>query len=109
MTGNIRSLKTHVSSRKGEGILMKAVIKYTDCLQDGKNVFNTLAIRNVEILKTRQGLSIYPQITIHIKDNDELNQLISALNRNCIYEVRVVKVKPDRNIIDSLRKIFKRH
>lgn len=88
---------------------MKAVIKYTDCLQDGKNVFNTLAIRNVEILKTRQGSSIYPQITIHIKDNDELNQLISALNRNCIYEVRVVKVKPDRNIIDSLRKIFKRH
>lgn len=88
---------------------MKAVLKYTDCLQDGRNVFNTLAIRNVEILRTRSGLSIYPRITIRVKDNHELNQLVSALNRSCTYEVRVVKIKPDGNIINSLNKIFKRH
>lgn len=88
---------------------MRAILKYTDCLQDGRNVFNTLAIRNVGILRTRQGCSIYPKITIHIKDNDELNQLISALNRNCTYEVRVIKVKSDETITDLFRKIFKRH
>lgn len=84
-------------------------MKYTDCLQDGRNVFNILAIRNVEILKTRQKSSIYPKITIRIKDNNELNQLISALNRNCTYEVRVVKVKSDETFTDLFKKIFKRH
>ena len=72
---------------------MRAVLKYTNCMQDGRNVFRVLADNNVEILKTRPGLSIYPQITIRIKDYNELNQLVSTLNKNCTYEVRVVKVK----------------
>lgn len=86
---------------------MKAILKYTDCLQDGRNVFNTLAVRNVEILKTRSGQSIYPQITIRVKNNNELNQLVSALNRNCIYEVRVVKIKSEDGLIKKIKKVFK--
>lgn len=85
---------------------MKAVLKYTDCLQDGRNVFNTLALRNVEILKTKQGMSIYPQITIRVKDTNELNQLMSSLNRNCTYEVRVVKVKSETSLIEKIKRIF---
>lgn len=87
--------------------MLRVILKYTDCLQDERNVFNTLAIRNVEILKTRQGFSIYPKITIRIKNNDELNQLLSALNRNCTYEVIVVKVKQDKSFSDLFKKIFK--
>lgn len=77
---------------------MIAVLKYTACLSDGKNVFRILANRNVEILKTKQGCSIYPQITIRISDQNELSQLLSDLNRNCAYEVRLVKIKSERRI-----------
>lgn len=78
---------------------MIAVLKYTDCLSDGKNVFRILANRNIEILKTKQkSYNIYPQITIRINDQNELSQLLSDLNRNCTYEVRLVKVKTERRI-----------
>ena len=77
---------------------MIAVLKYTDCLQDGRNVFRVLANRNVEILKTKQGCSIYPKITIRISDQNELSQLLSDLNKNCTYEVRLVKIKSERRI-----------
>lgn len=86
---------------------MKAVLKYTDCLQDGRKVFNILAIRNIEILKTRQDSSCYPQITIRVKDNNELNQLIAELNKKCSYEVRVVKVKTD-NMFFKILNIIRR-
>ena len=73
---------------------MIAVLKYTDCLSDGKNVFRIIANRNIEVLKTKQkSYDIYPQITIRIDGQNELSQLLSDLNKNCIYEVRLVKVK----------------
>lgn len=78
---------------------MIAVLKYTDCLQDGRNVFRVLANRNIEVLKTKQkAYNIYPQITIRINEQNELNQLLSDLNRNCEYEVRLVKVKTERRV-----------
>lgn len=85
---------------------MKAVLEYTNCLQDGRNVFNTLALGNAEILKTKQGCSIYPQITIRVKDTNQLNHLVSALNRNCTYEVRVVKVKSEDSLFEKIKRIF---
>lgn len=78
---------------------MIAVLEYTDCLQDGRNVFRVLANRNIEVLKTKQkAYNIYPHITIRINDQNELNQLLSDLNRNCKYEVRLVKVKTERRV-----------
>ena len=78
---------------------MIAVLEYTDCLQDGRNVFRVLANRNIEVLKTKQKTyNIYPHITIRISDQNELSQLLSDLNRNCAYEVRLVKIKSERRI-----------
>ena len=77
--------------------MLRVVLKYTDCLQDGRNVFNVLAMNNIEILKTKiKSFSIYPRVTIRVKDYKELNDLISQLNQKCIYEVAVEKVKQER-------------
>lgn len=74
--------------------MLKVVLQYTDCLQDGRKVFNTLANYDVAILKTQSHCwSIYPRITIVVRDYKELNDLVCVLNRNCNYEVRVVKTK----------------
>lgn len=85
---------------------MKVILRYTDCLQDSRNVFNTLASHNVEVIKTKQGCYIYPQITIRVKDTNELNKLVSALNCNCTYEVRVVKVKSEEGLIEKIKRVF---
>lgn len=71
---------------------MKVTLRYTDCLDDGKNVFLILAKRNVKILGTRRGFSMYPKITIIVAGDAELNELLADLNRSCRYEVSVVKV-----------------
>lgn len=73
--------------------MIKVVLQYTDCLQDGRKVFGVLSAHNVKILKTRKGSSIYPKVTICIDDYNKLNDILYDLNRICSYEVRVVKVK----------------
>ena len=74
--------------------MLKVVLQYTNCLQDGRNVFNILANYGVAILKTQsRSWSIFPRITIVVRDYKELNDLVCVLNRNCNYEVRVVKTK----------------
>ena len=71
---------------------MRAILKYTDCLQDDKNVFRVLAENDVEILRTRQrAYSIYSEITILVANRKELNKLLDKLNRRCTYEVQFVK------------------
>ena len=71
---------------------MKAILKYTDCLHDGKRVSSVLYENNIQILRIRPGKSIYPQVTIHVNDYDELNMLIQKLNDVCLYGVEVVEV-----------------
>lgn len=73
--------------------MLKVVLRYTDCLQDGKNVFAVLAAHNVEILKTRGYFPMHPRVTIRINDHDRLNKLLIDFHRVCSYEVRVLKVK----------------
>ena len=73
--------------------MLKVVLKYTDCLQDGRVVFGVLAAHKVEILHTRSFLTMYPRVTIRIKDYDELNDILYDLNKQSSYEVRIVKVK----------------
>lgn len=73
--------------------MLRVVLKYTDCLQDGRIVFGVLAAHKVEILHTRSFLTMYPRVTICIKDYEKLNNLLYNLNKQTSYEVRVVKVK----------------
>lgn len=82
---------------------MRAVLRYTDCLEDGKNVFRVLAENDIEILGTKQrDYSIYPEITILIANRQELNGLLDKLNRRCTYEVRLVKTQKER-VCDSCK------
>ncbi len=82
---------------------MRAVLRYTDCLQDGKNVFRVLTENDVDMLETRQRpYSIYPEITILIENRQALNELLNKLNRRCTYEVRLVKTEKER-ICDSCK------
>ena len=85
---------------------MIAILKYTDCLRDGNKVFGILSTCNIEILKTRQGDSIYPEVTIRIKDNNELCSLLYTLNKYCDYEVRVIKTKSENNFLHKIKNIF---
>ena len=76
---------------------MIVVLKYNDFAADGKNVFRILADRNIKILKTKQKAD-NPVVTIEVNDQNELNQLLSDLNTNCIFEVSIVQISSDRKI-----------
>lgn len=71
---------------------MKATLKYTNCLNDGRRVFSVLSRNDVQILRTKSGKSIYPQLTIRVGSYDELNLLVQILNKECLYGVEVVKI-----------------
>ncbi len=74
--------------------MVKAVLQYTDCLQDGKTFFSVLSNHTVIILKSKSSLcSTAVKVTVIMRDYLELHKLIGQLNRQCTYEVRVVKVK----------------
>lgn len=86
---------------------MKVILQYTDCMCDDKNVFGVLAINNIEIIKTKQGrYSIYPLVTIRVKDTDTLNKILEQLNEKSVYGVRIVKVKSDKSFIERLKMLF---
>lgn len=86
---------------------MKVILQYTDCMCDDKNVFGVLARNNVEVIKTKQKqFSIYPLITIRVKDADTLNKLLEQLNEKSVYGVRVAKVKSDRSFIKRVKMLF---
>lgn len=74
--------------------MLKVVLQYTDCLQDGRNFFSVLSKHPVVILKSKgKFMSIEVNVTIIAPDYNALTELISELNQRCGYEVRVVKVK----------------
>ena len=85
---------------------MKAVLEYTNCLQDGKNIFKILANNNIEVLKTRLCTSLYPKIIIRIENYSELMNLVYELNNGSIYGVRVVRTVPCVSILDLIKDFF---
>lgn len=86
---------------------MKAILQYTDCICDDKNVFGVLALNNVEVIETKQGqFSIYPLVTIRVKDTDALNKILEQLNEKSVYGVRIAKVKSEKSFIERLKILF---
>lgn len=86
---------------------MIAILKYTDCMQDGRNVFGVLAKNNVEIVKTKTNkFNIYPEITIRVNDKSELNKILYELNKACAYEVALMKVKSEEGFFDKIKRNF---
>ena len=86
---------------------MKVILQYADCMSDDKNVFGVLARNNVEVIKTKQEqFSIYPLITIRVKDTDTLNKVLEQLNEKSVFGVRIVKVKSDKSFIERLKMLF---
>ena len=86
---------------------MKVILQYTDCMSDDKNVFGVLARNNVEVIGTKQKrFSIYPLITIRVKDTNTLNKILEQLNEKSIYGVRIVKVKLNKSFIERLKMLF---
>lgn len=87
---------------------MKVILQCTDCMSDDKNVFGVLARNNVEVIKTKQKQSsIYPLITIRVKDTNTFNKILEQLNEKSVFGVRIVKVKSDKSFIDRLKMLFK--
>lgn len=86
--------------------MMKAILRYVDYAEDGRIFFSVLSEHNVEILRIKHDASIYPKVTIRIKDNGELMELLHDLNYKCFHEVSVVKIKTEAGIIERIKRIF---
>ena len=86
---------------------MKVILQYTDCMSDDKNVFGVLARNNVGVIKTKQEkFSIYPLVTIRVKDTDTLNKILEQLNEKSVYGVRIAKMESDKSFIERLKMLF---
>lgn len=67
---------------------MIAVIKYTDCMKDQNIVFGVLAQLKANVIKTdNKPYTIYHKITLYVEDMEEINTIISVLNKNTTYGV----------------------
>lgn len=74
--------------------MIKATLRYTDCLQDGRKLYEVLTNNKVVIAGTKRSWSMYPRVVILVKDYDHLSCLLHELNASCTYEVRLLKYIP---------------
>lgn len=76
---------------------MKAVLKYERNSRDTKTIFSILAKKKIKI-KT----SDFGEVTIYIKNYDDLNKLVAELNSETTYGVVVKKVKEHKLLIEKI-------
>lgn len=77
---------------------MKAVLKYERSSRDTKTIFSILAKKKIKIIKT----SDFGEVTIYIKNYDDLNKLVAELNSETTYGVVVKKVKEHKLLIEKI-------
>ena len=70
--------------------MIKATLRYTDCLQDGRKLYGVLTNNKVVIAGTKRSWSMYPRVVILVKDYEHLSCLLHELNASCTYEVRLM-------------------
>lgn len=71
--------------------MIKAILRYTDCLHDGRKVYTVLTNNRVTVLGTKRSWSMYPRVVVLVKDYDHLSRLLHELNTSCSSEVRLIK------------------
>jgi hypothetical protein len=84
---------------------MIAVIRYTDVGREKRIVYGVLAQLNITIIKSQcPGWSIYPTITLQVENTDEINNILTILNRNSYYGVELVSCK--KTFLEVLKSLF---
>lgn len=74
---------------------MVATIRYTDCMLDKKVVFGVLSQLNAHVLWTQTvSAGIQYKIKLQVESVDELNQILTVLNKNTTYGVEYLSCKP---------------
>ena len=73
--------------------MIKATLRYTDCLQDGRKLYGVLTNNKVVIAGTKRDWSMYPRVVILVKDYEQLSCLLHELNASCTYEVRLLNYR----------------
>lgn len=85
---------------------MIAVIKYTDCGRDQSVVFGVLSQLKANIIKIdNKTFTIYHKITLYVENTEEINNILSILNRNTTYGVVLLSCK--ETLLEKLERIFK--
>ena len=73
---------------------MKAVIEYSDFMGDEKEVSTVLSQRKAKVVKTSHScLSSRAFVTVEFETNEELNELVYAMNKATIYGGTIKKIK----------------
>jgi hypothetical protein len=44
--------------------MIKATLRYTDCLQDGRTVFTVLTNNKITVIGTKHNWSMYPRVVV---------------------------------------------
>lgn len=84
---------------------MIAIIKYTDCGKDQRIVFGVLAQLKANIIKTdNKPYTIYHNITLYVENIDEINTIISILNKNTTYGVVLLSCR--KSFGEKIKELF---
>lgn len=86
---------------------MIATIRYTNCLSDRKIVYGVLSQLNANIIRSKEpSLSFQNQrVILWVENMDEINNILSILNKNTDYGVSLVSIK--RTFGEVLTSLFK--
>lgn len=74
---------------------MIATIRYIDCMSDRKIVYGVLSQLNVNIIRSKEpSLHFQNQrVILWVEDIDEINNILSILNKNTTYGVSLVSIR----------------